>query len=126
MVAVSQILKLAGEIVKEFAPQKIILFGSYAYGTPTADSDVDLMVVMNYRGRELAKAVQILMHTNPAFPIDLLVRRPGELRRAYAEFDPLVREAFDKGKLLYEQDGKGVAGKGRGGLRQRRVAVSPS
>ena len=50
MVTARQIQKLTDEIAEKFSPQKIILFGSYAYGTPTVDSDVDLMVVMNYRG----------------------------------------------------------------------------
>src|SRR5690242_12837063 len=119
MVTASRILKLADQIANKFSPHKIILFGSYAYGAPSKDSDVDLLVVMNYRGRELAKSVEILTATDPRFPIDLLVRRPGEVRRAYAEFDPLIREAFDKGRVLYEQDGKGVGGQSRRRFRQR-------
>jgi uncharacterized protein len=126
MVTARQIQKLTDEIAEKFSPQKIILFGSYAYGTPTVDSDVDLMVVMNYRGREIAKSVEMLQRTNPRFPIDLLVRRPEALQRAYAEFDPLARHAIDMGRVLYEQNRKGMGRKGRGRLRKRRVLVSPS
>src|SRR4051812_16841001 len=86
-------------------PEKIILLGSYAYGTPTENSDVDLMVVMNYRGREHAKALEILRAVRPPFSIDLLVRRPGATSRRYREFDPLVRGTLDRGKSLYERNG---------------------
>ena len=75
MVDYKDILRTARQIARQFKPQKIILFGSYAYGTPTEDSDVDLMVVMNYRGSEHAKAMEILRAVRPPFSVDLLVRK---------------------------------------------------
>ncbi|HEX3358599.1 MAG TPA: nucleotidyltransferase domain-containing protein [Tepidisphaeraceae bacterium] len=113
MIAFRHIRKVVDDIARQFSPQQIILFGSYANGTPTADSDVDILVVMQYRGREIAKSVEILNRTSPLFPIDLLVRRPAEAARSYAEFDPIMREVFDNGKILYEQHGQSVARQGR-------------
>lgn len=104
MVTMADILQLSGDIAQRFRSLKIILFGSRAYGHPREDSDVDLMVIMPYRGRESEKAVDILMKTRPRFAVDLLVCRPGEVRRGYREYDPLMREALDKGKVVYERN----------------------
>lgn len=75
------ILDLAQRIAREFQPEKIVLFGSYAYGTPTADSDVDLLVVMPFEERGTMKAVEIMHKLHPRIPLDLLVRSPEDLRR---------------------------------------------
>jgi predicted nucleotidyltransferase len=45
------ISSFARQVARQFNPQKIILFGSYAYGKPTEDSDVDILVVMPFKGR---------------------------------------------------------------------------
>lgn len=120
----SDILGLGQRIGRRFHPRKVILFGSHAYGRPRKDSDVDLMLIMPYRGRESAKAVDILMATGPRFAVDLVIYRPEEARRRYREFDPLVREAMDKGKVLYEQDGKRVGGQSGRRLRNGRRSVA--
>ncbi|HUI87333.1 MAG TPA: nucleotidyltransferase domain-containing protein [Anaerolineales bacterium] len=69
----------AHQVAKQFKPHKIILFGSYAYGRPTKDSDVDMLVIMPFRERGEQKAVEILMATDPSFPMDLLVRTPKQI-----------------------------------------------
>jgi uncharacterized protein len=96
---------LCERIVQEFQPVSIILFGSYAYGNPTPDSDVDLLVVLPFNGKSFRKSLEILNRTNPSFPIDLLARRPEDITRRYQEGDPLIREALDHGKVLYECHG---------------------
>jgi len=96
------IAALASEIAARFDPERIILFGSYAYGQPTEDSDVDLLVVMPFEGKAFRKAVEILVEVHPGiFPIDLIVRRPGELEARYTGGDPLIGDAVDFGKVLY-------------------------
>ena len=105
MVAFSKILEVSQRIVREFSPERIILFGSYAHGNPTPDSDVDLLVVLPFEGRGFRKSLEILNRVNPDFPIDLLARRPDDTARRYKEGDPLIREALDKGKVLYERNG---------------------
>ena len=103
MVDQHSIRKLCDHIVREFQPERIILFGSYAYGNPTPDSDVDLVVVLPFEGKNLLKSLEILNRTNPRFPIDLLARRPDDTERRYREGDPLIREALDHGQVLYER-----------------------
>src|ERR1700674_1995761 len=72
----SAIRRFARQIVERFQPDKIILFGSYAYGTPTPDSDVDLLVVMPTRN-QIEQAVRIdEAISERGFPLDLLVRTP--------------------------------------------------
>ena len=93
---------LAQKVAKQFNPQKIILFGSYAYGKPTEDSDVDLLVIMPFRGKGARKATEILLATDPRFPIDLLVRTPQQIRTRIKLGDFFIREITQKGKILYE------------------------
>jgi len=103
MVAFSEIHELSQKIARQFQPEKIILFGSHAEGTAQADSDVDLLVIMSFEGKGFWKSLEILNRVNPSFPVDLLVRPPDDTRRRYEQYDPLVREALDKGKVLYER-----------------------
>ena len=111
-VDVRRIRELSDRIVRRYQPERIILFGSFACGTPAADSDVDLLVIMPFDGRALAKSLEILNDLNPDFPVDLLTRRPDETRRRYLEGDPLIREAVDRGKVLYERHDAGVVHEG--------------
>ena len=96
------IKRVCAQIAREFRPQRIILFGSYAYGEPTPDSDVDLLVVMPLEGRAMDKAVEISRRLEHRFPIDLLVRSPEELRQRLAWNDFFLREATEKGVVMYD------------------------
>jgi predicted nucleotidyltransferase len=91
-------------LVKEFDPQQIILFGSHAYGQPSADSDVDLLIVMDSHERPVARAARVsrLLRPRP-FPIDILVRTPEEIRYRLEIGDQFVREIFERGRVLYDQ-----------------------
>ena len=103
MVAMSQIEEMASRIAKEFDPERIVLFGSHANGTATADSDVDVLVIMPFEGKPFWKSLEIANRINPSFSVDLLARRPDDTKRRYALGDPLIREALDQGKVLYER-----------------------
>ncbi|MBI1825032.1 MAG: nucleotidyltransferase domain-containing protein [Planctomycetes bacterium] len=105
MVAMSRIEELARRIVEEFDPERIILFGSYAYGAPSKDSDVDFLVILPFEGSGLRKSVEILTRLSPDFPIDLISRRPEDVQRSYDAHDILIREAFDRGKVLHDRSG---------------------
>jgi len=102
MVAYEQILKLGKQIATEFAPERISLFGSYAYGTPTEDSDIDLLVVMPFKGRRHKEALAIRRRLPPYLPLDLVVRTPKELRQRLQWGDYFLHEIMEKGKVLYE------------------------
>jgi predicted nucleotidyltransferase len=96
------ISEFAARVARQFRPQRIILFGSYAYGNPTEDSDVDILVVMPFEGRNPDKATEIWMATKPKFPIDIMVRKPAELKKRLKMGDFFLREITAKGKVLYE------------------------
>jgi len=58
MANVAQIIKFVNRVAEAFRPERVILFGSHAYGTPTADSDVDLLVVMPHEGRRRVRRLK--------------------------------------------------------------------
>lgn len=89
-------------IVAALHPAKIILFGSYVYGTPSGDSDVDLLVIMETHARPADRylAVSRLLRPRP-FPVDILVKTPGEIAQALAQSDSFIEEVMSKGHVLY-------------------------
>src|ERR671936_143434 len=97
------IRRFARQVAERFHPDKIILFGSYAYGTPHEDSDVDILVIMPARN-QLDQAVKIELACDPPFPLDLLVRTPHTMQWRLAEGDSFLREITAKGKILYEKN----------------------
>jgi predicted nucleotidyltransferase len=97
------------QIVAAADPDRVILFGSHADGTARPDSDVDLLVVLPFEGKGFYKSLEILNRVNPSFPVDLIARRPDDTARRYKEGDPLIREALDRGRMLYDRDNPGVA-----------------
>ncbi len=103
MVERANIKRFCDAIAEQFRPRKIILFGSYAYGKPTEDSDVDLLVVMNrtrYRGERMSLRIRHALQRD--FPLDLLVRTPADLEKRLRWGDFFIREIMEKGKVMYE------------------------
>jgi predicted nucleotidyltransferase len=109
----------ARRVAERFQPDKIILFGSYAYGTPQEDSDVDILVIMPARS-ELSQAVRIDLSCNHNFPLDLIVRTPKNMKWRLEEGDWFLREIVSQGKVLYEKADEGMGGKSRTRLPRRR------
>src|ERR1700730_4105332 len=109
------------KVAERFEPEKIVLFGSYAYGRPHADSDVDILVVMPARN-ELDQAVKICLAVDYHFPLDLLVRTPKNLAWRLAEGDSFLREVMDRGKVLYEKANGRLDSEGRSRLPRRKHA----
>ncbi|HEV3469339.1 MAG TPA: nucleotidyltransferase domain-containing protein [Pyrinomonadaceae bacterium] len=102
MIPEEEIRELSERIAREFRPQSIILFGSYAYGTPTEDSDVDLLVILTFDGKPIYKALEILRKVRPRFPLDLLVRTPEQVKERVGNNDWFLREVLTEGRRLYE------------------------
>ncbi len=113
------IRRYARAIADEFQPDKIILFGSYAYGTPNEDSDVDLLVVMPAYNQH-TQSVRIHWRLAAPFPLDLLVRTPKEVKWRLEEGESFLMTVMSQGKTLYEKANKSVDKKGGRGLRSRR------
>lgn len=104
MVAMSQIEEFGQRIGREFGAERVILFGSYARGAVTEDSDVDLLVICPFEGRGVDKSVEIRMKLRPGFPVDLLVRTGEKVRERIEMGDDFIREILEEGKVLYEAD----------------------
>jgi predicted nucleotidyltransferase len=113
------IRRYAREVAQCFDPDRIILFGSHAYGRPHADSDVDILVVMPARNQH-DQAVKIRLALPAPFPMDLLVRTPKTLQWRLEAGDSFLREVVSKGKVLYDKADRGVGQEGRGRRHSRR------
>lgn len=85
-----------------YRPQRIILFGSRAYGTPRADSDVDLLVIMPFRGDSAQQSLDILNFLDVRWPLDVVARTPEDVAMRLRYGDPLVCDAIELGRVLYE------------------------
>lgn len=91
-------------IINEFNPDRIILFGSYAYGQPTKDSDIDLLIVMNTDVKPHKRAVPIRkILKGIGFPKDIIVKTPAEFERFKDIVGTIIYPAAHKGRLLYEK-----------------------
>jgi len=102
MVAMDKIEEFGRRIGSEFGAEQVILFGSYARGTITEDSDVDLLVIGPFDGKSVDRSVEIRMKLRPQFPVDLLVRTPEKVRQRIQMGDGFIREILEEGKVLYE------------------------
>jgi predicted nucleotidyltransferase len=122
-VPMTAIRRFARQVARRFQPQRIILFGSYAYGRPHVDSDVDILVVMSAPD-ELAKALQIWNALAPPFAVDLIVRTPKRLAWRLKAGDSFLCDIVQRGKVLYEKAGGAMGPKDRSGLQRRRSAVA--
>src|SRR5689334_16442599 len=81
------------QITVKFDPERVILFGSYAYGKPKPLSDVDLLVVLKTNARALAKQVEIARALSPhPFGMDILVRTPEQLEQRIRLGDTFLME----------------------------------
>ena len=110
---------LRAQIVQAVQPQQIILFGSYAYGQPHEDSDVDLLVVMPFEGSPYQQAFKIRMGINAPFALDLLVRTPEYVAQQLEWGDCFMQEVISQGKVIYEATHTAMGQKSRRRLAQR-------
>jgi predicted nucleotidyltransferase len=108
MVSKRAIKKIAREIADHFHPRQVILFGSHAYGRPTEDSDVDLLVIMETEERNLPQALKISRAISHPFPMDLIVLKPQEIQTRLQGGDLVLREILTKGEVLFEAGDAGV------------------
>ena len=107
LVTQTAIRRMAQEIASRFAPQRIMLFGSYAAGHARPDSDVDVLVIMPARN-EIGQSLRIEESLDSPFSLDVVVRTPKNLARRLREGDWFLKEAVAQGKVLYEQPDEGM------------------
>ncbi|OGM97412.1 MAG: hypothetical protein A2817_00665 [Candidatus Yanofskybacteria bacterium RIFCSPHIGHO2_01_FULL_39_8b] len=98
------IQNIVDTIVTEFKPEKVVLFGSYAWGQPTKDSDIDLFVIKNDAKkniRDLAIDLERILLPR-TFPIDIIVYKPEQVEKYLNEKNMFITKILTKGKILYE------------------------
>src|SRR5438105_14039536 len=106
-IPLAAIRRFARRIAKCFHPDKIILFGSYAYGKPHEESDVDLLVIMRTKNA-IDQSIRIKTAFKRMLSLDLIVRTPWQIERSLKDDNWFLREIMEKGKILYEaRDGQG-------------------
>jgi uncharacterized protein len=121
-IPLTAIRRFARRIAERFHPEKIILFGSYAYGTPHEESDVDLLVIMPAYD-VVNQAIRICCSFDREFSLDLIVRTPKQIERGLKEDNWFLREIVEKGRVLYEAPNRPVGPVRRGGPRIGRVSL---
>ena len=118
-IPLTAIRRFARQIAEQFHPQKIVLFGSYAYGTPHNESDVDLLVVMP-ASDVVNMAVRISLAIEHPFSLDLIVRTPKQIELGLKDNDWFLREIMEKGKALYETKNGDMGSQSRRRLGRRK------
>lgn len=96
----------ANIIIKKFNPEKIILFGSYANGSPTLESDVDLLVIVKTNKSTLQLSSEIALSLDHSFPLDIVVRTPKQIENRLHNGDFFLEDIINYGKVVYERTGK--------------------
>lgn len=98
-----EIENITKQIVKKYKPEKIILYGSFAYGKPKSNSDIDLLVIKKTNKKSVERIKEILMKVKFNLPLEPLVYNPKEYRERLEMGDFLFQDIFKKGKILYEK-----------------------
>jgi predicted nucleotidyltransferase len=96
--------KIVKQLVDAYTPEKIILFGSYAYGQPNADSDLDLLIIKRTSERFIDRWInvrRIVSDPKRSIPFEPLVLTPEELKERLAIGDQFIKEIVTKGEVLY-------------------------
>lgn len=102
MVKTAEIRDFVRSLVAQFRPERVILFGSYAKGRPRPDSDVDMLVVLDFKGKNLHKAVEIIATLQPRFGVDLILKTPKQIDERLRSHDIFLKDVTRNGKVLYE------------------------
>lgn len=102
MISISQIQAFSQQIAEKFQPERIILFGSYASGKPTEDSDVDLLVILPFEELPVQKAIAIRQQLKAPFPLDLMARTPQQIQQRLEMGDFFIQDIMKNGRVLYE------------------------
>lgn len=96
--------RIVERINRHFEAEKIILFGSYAYGTPGKDSDIDLFIVMESKERPSNRRIEISrLFRDRQMPMDFIVKTPSEVKERLSMGDFFVNRVLKKGEVLYEK-----------------------
>lgn len=99
-----QIIEINKKIVKEYKPEKIILFGSYAWGKPTKDSDVDLFIIKKTTTPGMKRIEQLdKIFLRREVALDFLVYTPTQIKENLKNGDIFINKILSEGIVCYEK-----------------------
>lgn len=98
-----EVARLVKVLVRRYQPEKIILFGSLAYGKATEESDIDLLVIKETREPRIYRRSKALSGIPRRVPLDVLILTPEEVAFLEEKQSPFIREILTQGKVLYER-----------------------
>ena len=93
-------------IAQEYQPEEIVLFGSYAYGTPDTESDIDLLIVKKTEKpffQRLFEVQRIVSEVCRGYALEPIVLSPGEIEERLQLGDQFIKEILTKGVVMYER-----------------------
>lgn len=94
--------KIVNRIIQKYCPEKIYLFGSFAWGKPTADSDIDLFIIKKTKNDRYSRQLEVRKLIKGELPVDVLVYTPAEAAKRLQMGDFFIEDIYKKGKILYE------------------------
>lgn len=98
-----EINDIARQLIQKYHPEKVIIFGSAAYGTFGQDSDLDLLIIKKgvdeVRRHERHLTVRMLLESD--YSLDVLVYTPYEIKKRLFIGDPFIKKILSDGKILY-------------------------
>lgn len=103
LITQKQIQSVTRRIVQGYQPEKVILFGSYAWGKPSKDSDIDLLIIKKTKKKWLERNLEVRKIIDGELPVDILIRTPEEVRKRLRMGDFFYQDIETKGKYLYEK-----------------------
>ncbi|MHB8337853.1 MAG: nucleotidyltransferase domain-containing protein [Ignavibacteriaceae bacterium] len=103
MITQKSIIEYSNKIAREFNPETIILFGSYAKNSVNIDSDVDILVIMDYPGKAVEQTYKIRKKIQAKFSVDLIVRKREIIEERIKDGDFFFEEILKEGKVLYDR-----------------------
>ena len=98
-----EIKKIVRQIVKKYKPEKIILFGSFAYGRPKPSSDIDLLIIKKTKEKKIKRIKDVLMQIKSNLPVEPLIYNPEEVQERLSLGDFFFQDIIKKGKVVYEK-----------------------
>jgi predicted nucleotidyltransferase len=100
----TEIDQIVSQVIEHYRPEKVILFGSYAYGHPDPDSDLDLLIIKNTSERFIDRWTnvrRIVSNSKRSIPFEPIVLTPEELEERLAIGDQFIKEIVTKGEILF-------------------------
>lgn len=101
-----EIKSITDQIIKNYKPEKIILFGSCARGNPTESSDIDLLIVKQTKKNRLERTKEVFLFVDHTLPFEPIILTPQEVKSRYQANDYFLQDALKEGEVIYDSKAK--------------------